>query len=116
MFDASKAFEVSEDGIKIEGGPHIIGGSLSPIAQSLNPTSPSVYIQSNGDIFTHDGIGGPWQKISAGGAYNFSFYKINEEVVIPDNQQMIVEGGMELTPNGQLEIAPEGQLIMKLGD
>lgn len=90
-FDRDSGFEVTDDGISIEGGPHIIGGASSPI--SLSPTSSTIYVQTNGDIWTHDGVT-VWKKV--GSEENFSIKKVlpGETKQVPQNQQMILTGSL----------------------
>jgi hypothetical protein len=90
MFLRENGFEVTDDGISIEGGPHIIGGAASPL--SLTPTSSTIYVQSNGEVWTHDGVG-PWKKV---GADNFSIKKIlsGETKEVPQNHQMLLTGAL----------------------
>lgn len=111
MFNKDLAFDVDDNGILIEGGPHIIGGVAVPT--SLTPTVPTVYIQTNGAIWTHQGPSGSW--VQLGNVQNFSYHKVDGNVVIPNGQQMITEGQFEITPTGCFAIEPEGKFILKTG-
>lgn len=109
MFDRDKAFEIPDDGILIEGGVHVISGSQTPDSLSINPTNPTVFIQSNGTLWKHSGTGA-WSRI---GSLNFSFHKVDQPVVIPNGQQMLTLGSFEVTANGSFQIEPEGKFRIK---
>jgi len=110
-FDRDKAFEVSEDGFLLENGVHIISGPDTPIALAINPTNPTVFLQTNGAIWYHTGAGS-WAR---SGSLNFSFHKINGVVVIPDGQQMVTYGSFEVTPTGCFEIEDEAKFKIEVG-
>lgn len=109
-FDRERAFEIPENGFLIEGGTHVISGASSPLALSISPTSPTIFFQTNGTIWSHDGLGS-WIRA---GSINFFFHKIDQDVTIPNNQQMTVEGGdFEVTVNGHFSIEPEAKFKLR---
>jgi len=56
-FNLNKAFEVSDDGLLLTSGAHIISGASSPYG-ALAPTSATWYYQTNGFVWFHVGSGG----------------------------------------------------------
>lgn len=106
-YDRDSGFEVTDDGIVLENGTHIISGVGNP--SSIVPTNPTIYFQSNGAIWTHQGFG-IWIRV---GSLNFSFHKIDQPVTIPNGQQMITQGTFEITPNGSFVIEPEGKFRIR---
>ena len=56
-FDLNRAYELSDDGLILTNGVHIISGSASPNG-IINPSVESRYYQSDGTIWYHDGVSG----------------------------------------------------------
>lgn len=106
-FNKDKAFDPGENGVIFNDSVHVIGGSDFPSA--LNPTTPTLYLQTNGVIWSNPGNAN-WFKV---GIVNFSFHKIEQALTISDNQQMIVEGWFEVTELGALEIEDQAQFQIK---
>ena len=102
MFDPNLAFEIDDNGLRIEGGPHIIGGASLPV---VAPITPTVFIKTNGAIYTHDGA--TYWKL-ANQSFSYKLIKTNELVEIPSGQQMIVRGRINI--KGKLVI--KGQLAL----
>lgn len=73
-----KAFEVDSNGILIESGTLILSGLAAPTAISMNV--PCFYFRTNGEIYSHTGIG-TWTLFSSGGGSSF-----DENKILLDNQ------------------------------
>lgn len=76
-FNPNFAFEVSDDGIKIEGGVTFLSGSDHP--SSIPATTSCVYFRSNGEIYYNIGVGGIWTQIQTSGSFNLDDVLIDYE-------------------------------------
>lgn len=56
-YNADRAHDISDDGLILENGVHIISGSESPQG-IVNPVRYTIYFRTNGDIWVHIGSGG----------------------------------------------------------
>lgn len=63
MFQRDKAHEVSDDGLVITDGPHIVGGPLDPRTAMPSPAGPTYYTQTTtGTVWRWVGSG-PWEPL-----------------------------------------------------
>lgn len=53
----ASAYEISDDGLIIEGGLHFLSGVASPVGV-INPSNATLYMRTNGDFWYHSGTGG----------------------------------------------------------
>lgn len=86
MISRNRAFEIPLNGLAIEDGPLIIGGSSSPELETTD--GPTVFFQSNGDIWVNPG-GSSWTKNGSGGGNpKFDYFNIrtNEFIAIEQGQ------------------------------
>jgi hypothetical protein len=112
MIDLTRVHEV-EEGLQIIDGPLYTGGVDSPLVALPTPDVPTVYTQSDGTIWKHNGaLTGVWQKVGVG---NFSYHTVDEAITIPQNQQMTVHGEFQVTQNGCFEVQTGGSFVLKEG-
>ena len=107
MFDPSLAFEIDDNGIKIEGGPHIIGGASLPI---VNPTMPTIFIQTNGDIYSHDGATS-WKLVGNSG---LPFWQVQGPREIKSGEQLRIVGPFDIEAAGALDIDANASFILEV--
>lgn len=107
MFDSSLAFEVDDNGIKIEGGPHIIGGASLPV---IVPTVPTLFIQSNGDIYSHDGATS-WNLVGNSG---LPFWQVQGPREIKSGEQLRIVGPFDIEANGSLDIDANASFMVEV--
>lgn len=90
MADVTEAFGVGIDGLLFEDGAHMICGASVP---TFNATVPTVYIQTNGNIYTNPG-GLTWTPIgSSTQSSNFDYYHILT------GQLLTIEAGQVMNPS-----------------
>lgn len=108
-YNVDKSHELSDDGLYIENGFHLVGGSLSPLVSYPSPTTPSFYFQANGSLWKFP-LGGPWKAIKNG---SFSLHRISEEMTIENEQHLIVAGSLEILLTACLEIQLDSCLVIE---
>jgi hypothetical protein len=88
MYDLSKSFEVTDDGLFIEAGVGVISGDASPIGISMS--SPCYYLRTNGEIWYYDTVNESWDLTIA----NVTTTVWNETgTTIPKQSVIYINGG-----------------------
>jgi len=89
-YDLDKAHEISDDGLFITDGFHLVGGASSPLVVYPTPAVAVLYVRDNGEVWKYP-IGGPWTLVGGSSVKNFSYHKIIEDssLEIPIEQHMI---------------------------
>jgi len=107
MFDSNLAFEIDDNGFKIEGGPHIIGGASLPL---LAPSMPTIFIKTDGDIYSHDGISS-WKLVGSSG---LPFWQVQSAREIKSGEQLKIVGPFDIEAAGSLDIDANASFIVEV--
>lgn len=107
-YDISRAFEIQEDGLLLNGEAHVISGPQDP--SFLSPPTLTIYFQTSGDIWYHKGAGFTWKRA---GVINFAFHTVDDTVTISSGQEMIVSDTITITESGSLVIEANGKLEIR---
>lgn len=106
-FDFNKAYVVSDDGLILENGSHLISGSGVPVHSVTNPT---VYFRTNNTVYFNNGEGSGWVLQSGSTAENYQKYFVTsgDTYIIPEGISSVVTGPLAidgiLELNGRLEV------------
>lgn len=108
-FLRGKAFEVTDDGLLIGDVSHLVAGSLAPTTAMPSPTGATLYLQSDGSVWTWNGSA--WVQFLPG--RNFSYRKLiaGQFLSIPFEQQMVVSQEIEIEDTAELEVLGEMAVI-----
>ena len=107
MFDSNLAFEIDDNGLRIEGGPHIIGGLALP---TNAPTVPTLFIKTNGEIYSHDGATS-WKLVGNSG---LPFWQVQSEREIKSGEQLRIVGPFDIEASGALDIDANASFILEV--
>lgn len=105
MFNKNRAYEISDDGLILENGVHIISGVDVPIH---SVSAPTIYFRNNREIYTNDGAGSGWILEGSGNIYQKYFIASGETYTIPLTYSSVVTGYFEIDNTGIVDV--EGRL------